>query len=761
MLAAQPRKRPDSGRKRENPVCKLDLSSVIEASEDAIVCLDLEGIVVSWNRGAAAIYGYTAEEMLGKPIALLAPADRANEERSILETVRTGDRVQQLETVRIRKNAVLIDVSITVSPIRQAGHVVGAWHAAREISERKRLEAANAQLSAVIGSSEDAIISTDTSGRIKTWNDAAERTFGYTAAEAMDRYIGWLAPEDRQKEEDEILERIRTGQRIDHFETVRTKNGIGPIHVSLTVVPIRDRQANLLGASYIAREMTERRRLEAANAQLAAIIQSSEDAIVSKDLTGVIQTWNAGAERVYGWEASEAIGHNIAFLLPPGRVNEEQEILATLRRGGRVEHFETTRLRKDGRLIDVSLGISPIRNSAGRIIGASHVARDVTERKDFELQMQQAQRLESLGVLAGGIAHDFNNLLTGVIGNASLIGELLPGGDPLKPLVDDVTSAAERAAALTAQLLAYSGKGQFVIGPVEVDHLIDEISGLVKASVSKNVALLLDLGHNAPAVEGDKTQLHQLVMNLILNGAEAIGEERPGTVKVRTGSQFLTDAEILGAYAPDGLVAGEYAVIEVTDNGCGMDEETKAKIFDPFFTTKFLGRGLGLAAAMGIVRAHKGAIRVRSAPGEGSTFTVLLPAITTNRRSKLAASKGTVLVVDDEEVVRKTAKICLEKHGYNVVTAANGLEALERFGEARSQIVLVLLDLTMPVMGGEETLRRLHDAGSGVPVVLSSGYTEADARKRFALDGLAGFVQKPYTSTELIQKLESVLRASV
>ena len=761
MLAAQPRKRPVSGRKGENPVCKLDPSSVVELSEDAIVCLDLDGIVLSWNRGASGIYGYAAEEMIGKAIALLAPSDRAHEERSILERVRAGDRVQQLETVRIRKNTVRINVSITVSPIRQAGVVVGAWHVAREISERKRLEAANAQLTAVIRSSEDAIISTDVDGRIKTWNDAAERTFGYTAAEAIDRYIGWLAPPDCQKEESEILAKVKSGERIDHYETVRTKNGAGPIHVSLTVVPIRDRQGNLLGASYIAREMTERRRLEAANAQLAAIIQSSEDAIVSKDLTGMIQTWNAGAERVYGWEPSEAIGRNIAFLLPPGRINEEQEILATLRRGGRVEHFETTRLRKDGRLIDVSLGISPIRDSAGRIIGASHVARDVTERKGFELQMQQAQRLESLGVLAGGIAHDFNNLLTGVIGNASLIAELLPSADPLKPLVDDVTSAAERAASLTAQLLAYSGKGQFVIGPVDVDLLINEISGLVRASISKNVAMVLDLGHSAPPVEGDQTQLHQLVMNLILNGAEAIGEEGHGTVIARTGSQLLTDADTRGAYAADALVPGEYAVIEVGDDGCGMDEETKAKIFDPFFTTKFLGRGLGLAAAMGIVRAHKGAIRVRSTPGAGSTFTVLLPAITTNRRSKLAASKGTVLVVDDEEVVRKTAKVCLERHGYNVLTAANGIEAMERFGEARSQIVLVLLDLTMPVMGGEEALRRLRDAGANVPVVLSSGYTEADARKRFTLDGLAGFVQKPYTSTELIEKLESVLRAGV
>jgi len=657
MLAAQPGKNSPSNRKREPQVCRLDLPAVVEDSPDAIFCMDLAGSILSWNCGATAIYGYTAEEMLGRPAGALAPLDRAEEEHAILQSIRGGRGVRNLETVRAGKGGTRIEVSLTVSPIRQGKRVVGARSIARDISERKRLESANAQLIALIESSE---------------------------------------------------------------------------------------------------KITDRRRLEAANAQLAAIVQSSEDAIVSKDLTGTIQTWNTGAERVYGWAAEEAIGRNISFLLPPARANEEQEILATLRRGERVEHFETTRLRKDGQLIDVSLGISPIRDAEGRITGASHVARDVTEHKRFELQMQQAQRLESLGVLAGGIAHDFNNLLTGVIGNASLIAELLPPCDPLHPLVEEVTTAAERAAALTAQLLAYSGKGQFVIGPVEIDRLIGEISGMVKAAISKNVTFVLDLHHDAPPVEGDRTQIHQLIMNLILNGAEAIGEDRPGSVWVTTESRVLDEEAIRDSFPAERLSPGEYAAIQVRDNGCGMDEETKAKIFEPFFTTKFLGRGLGLAAALGIVNAHKGVIRVDSTPGEGTRFLVLLPASATARRSKHSVS--TVLVVDDEEIVRKTAKVCLEKHGYRVLTAANGLEAVERFRERVAEIDAMILDLTMPVMGGEEALRRLREAGANMPVILSSGYTEADARRRFGANGLATYVQKPYTSAQLMEKLESVLR---
>jgi two-component system, cell cycle sensor histidine kinase and response regulator CckA len=756
MPAPQPDKRPNRSADGKSSPVNLCLPALLEYSEDAIACLDLDGTILSWNPGAAVIFGYTAQEMIGRRISSLAPPDCAPQDADLLEKIRSGEAVQKLETMCLRKGGMLIDVSLTVVPVYQGKRLVGASYIASDMTAGKRLEAAGAQLNALVESSEDAIVSTDFEGQIRTWNIAAERIFGFTAKEAIGRNMRWLTPAERLAEETGILEAVKRGERIDHFETVRV-GPAGAVPVSLTIVPVRDGKGALLGTLYIAREITERRRLEAANAQLAAIVQSSEDAIVSKDLTGIIRTWNAGAERVYGWSAEEAIGHNISFLLPEERANEEQAILATLRRGERVEHFETTRLRKDGRLIDVSLGISPIRDSTGHITGASHVARDVTERKRFELQMQQAQRLESLGVLAGGIAHDFNNLLTGVIGNASLIAELLPPGDPVKPLVDDVTKAAERAASLTSQLLAYSGKGQFVIGPVDLDRLLEETSGLVRASISKNVAVVLDLHHNAPPVQGDQTQMHQLLMNLILNGAEAIGEDRPGTVRVRTGSLLLDEAAIRNSFPADRLAAGEFAVVEVRDDGCGMDEETRAKIFDPFFTTKFMGRGLGLAAALGIVNAHRGAIRVDSRPGEGSTFTVLLPASPATRHSN-ATAKATILVVDDEEIVRKTAGIVLEKHGYRILTATNGQEAIDLFAKGATQIDLLLLDLTMPVMGGEETLRRLREAGIQLPVVLSSGYTEADARRRFAADRLAGFIQKPYASGQLLEKLEKVLR---
>ena len=734
------------------------LASLVESSEDAIVSKDLDGKILTWNRGAAALYGYSAEEMVGQSIGALVPPDRIAEEERILAQIRAGLRVQHFETVRVQKNGRPIHVSLTISPVRQGNRIIGASHVARDISERKRLESGNAQLAAIVASSADAIISTDLDGTIQTWNASAERIYGYSRAEALERNIRFLMPAGCDEEEAEILDKIRRAQHVEHFDTLRFCKGGLPIYISLTVSPIRDRTGRVTGASHVAREITERRRLEAANAQLAAIIEFSEDAIISKDLRGVVQTWNRSAERLYGYSPEEAVGRSISFLLPPERAAEEQEILARIRRGERVEHFETTRLRSDGTLVEVSLSISPIRNMAGIAVGASHVARDITARKKFEEQMRQTQRLESLGVLAGGIAHDFNNLLTGIIGNASLISDTLSSRMPERSYLDELLKAAERAADLTKQMLAYAGKGQFFVGPINISDAVEEIAALVKSSVPKTTMVRLDLGSDVPMVDADLSQIQQLVMNLIINGAEATMDRGSGTVVVKTGMQWLDHEQIPVGSRSHEFPPGNYAYVEVRDDGCGMDEKTLAKIFDPFFTTKFTGRGLGLAAALGIVNAHRGAIRVESSPGEGTTFRVFLPVSSKRVYPPVVQPvKDTILVVDDEETVRRVAKSTLENYGYRVILASNGEEALELFRDMAKSIVLVILDVTMPVLSGEETLPRLREIRE-VPVLMSSGHHEDEAMRRFGRKAIAGFLQKPYTSMRLREKVDAALK---
>jgi two-component system cell cycle sensor histidine kinase/response regulator CckA len=617
-----------------------------------------------------------------------------------------------------------------------------------------------AQLAAIVESSDDAIISKTLQGVILTWNAGAERVYGYTAAETIGRPMAMLLPDDRPHEEAKILSRIASGQRVEHFETVRRTKSGDLIDVSLTISPTCDRSGRITGASHIARNITDRRRLDERLQQIAAIVEFSDDAIVSKTLEGRILTWNAAAERVYGYPAAEAIGRDMAMLLPPDRPDEEADILRRIGRGERVEHFETVRRTRNGDLIDVSLTISPTRDRAGKITGASHVARDITERKRLDEQLRHTQKLESLGVLAGGVAHDFNNLLTGILGNTSLALETVSPGNPAKAFLEDVLSASERAASLIRQLLAYAGKGNFVIEPINLSKLIREIGRLILTSVSKNVQLLLELRDDLPLVSADASQLQQLIMNLVINGAEAIPPDANGTVLVTTGVQEV-DSNSPGVAG--GLTPGKYVTLEVRDTGCGMDEATLSRIFDPFFTTKFTGRGLGLSAVQGILRGHKGAIEVHSRPGQGTTFKVLLPQTYDRTEPDAVPAPSTraagelILVVDDEDIIRRTAKSMLERHGYKVLVAEDGLRGVELFQISSDKVAAVILDMTMPVMGGEETLRRLKEIRPGVKVLLSSGYSESEAIRRFAGKGLSGFLQKPYTSSVLSQKIRAIL----
>ena len=357
---------------------------------------------------------------------------------------------------------------------------------------------------------------------------------------------------------------------------------------------------------------SRRAREEQVSAQLRAIVESSEDAVISTDLDGYIQSWNRSAEAIFGFTAAEAVEHPLSLLLPPTRPDQETEVVERVRHGVHVKQFETERVRKDGRKIQVSLTISPIFSPSGSLIGVSHLARDISERKAFEEQLRQTQKLESLGVLAGGLAHDFNNLLTDIMGNASLVMDELPGGSKAHGRMREVLQAGEQVAELIRQMLAYAGKGRFVVEKLDLSAVINELMPLLRTSVPRKVEFGLRLEENPPPVEADRTQIQQLVMNLAVNAAEAI-EDGHGTVSITVFSRLAG--------------AGREVILQVADTGCGMNEETRDRIFDPFFTTKFTGRGLGLAAVMGIIRAHRGTISVDSIPGRGSKFTVALPCV--------------------------------------------------------------------------------------------------------------------------------------
>lgn len=499
--------------------------------------------------------------------------------------------------------------------------------------------------------------------------------------------------------------------------------------------------------------------------RLELLLESSGEGIFGLDREGICTFVNGAALEMLGHPREALLGRVLHEVVhhrrPDGALYPRSEcpIYSVLLHGepqrGRDEMF----FRADGSSFPIEFSAHPIRRGADSD-GMVVTFTDISERKRTEEHLLQTAKLESVGVLAGGIAHDFNNILTGIMGNASLVLESLDPKDHSRDLLADVVRSSERAADLTRQMLAFAGKGQFVLEPVDVSQAIQNVAELLGASLPKTARLRLQLAPGLPKFQADPRQIQQLAFNLVINAGEAT-IDRGGLVTVETGVRELAEpAE--GEPSFGAIPHGRYVYLSVADDGVGMDPATRARIFDPFFSTKFAGRGLGLAAAMGIARAHHGAIRVESEPGRGSRFEVLFPVEApaqpeAQTEREAGHARGTVLVVDDEDIVRSTTRAMLERKGYRVLLAENGREAVDIFREHAGEVALVLLDLTMPVMSGEEAARYLRAIKHDIPILVSSGYPEGEVTRRFAGTRVRGYVRKPYTSAALLEKIQDAL----
>jgi PAS domain S-box-containing protein len=570
-----------------------------------------------------------------------------------------------------------------------------------------------------------------------------------------------------------------TGNAVD-FE-VEIIDGEGrPRWFYNRVGPVREegRTVNLIVA---ARDITKRKRAEQATEEqrvlLATILSHAAGGIAVFNAEGNVLFLNEAARRLAGLPdtATALAGRPESWVTVYDKDGQlipcEEWHLAKALAGERSIDVELHIVPKSGGgEFDILLSAVPVRDANGRIVGCvatsldlSSLKRAEVERRKLEAQMQHAQKLESLGVLAGGIAHDFNNLLVGILGNADLALLELPPSSPVREYLEDVVRAAQRASELSHQMLAYSGKGRFVVEPIVLNDLIREMAHLLDVSISKKALLRYNYDRNLPAILADATQIRQVIMNLITNASDALGGES-GVVAVTTGVLHCDQAYFMDTFLNDQLPEGQYVYLEVTDTGCGMDSETRARVFDPFFTTKFTGRGLGLAAVLGIVRGHKGTLKVYSEPGKGSVFKVFFPACaaeapkgTPENVSKPAwSSSGSVLLVDDEEVVRNVTQRMLERLGFTVVAVPDGEEAVRLFKDRPDEFACVLLDFTMPGMDGDATFGELRRVRNSVPVILISGYSEQDVTSRFGNRGFVGFLQKPFPLTQLAEKLRTV-----
>ena len=539
-----------------------------------------------------------------------------------------------------------------------------------------------------------------------------------------------------------------------------------PVEVSLSAVKLGERL--LLQA--IVRDITARKLTEDKLRESDLSLRAVSQGVI---LTGPDQNirWvNEAFTTITGYQLNEVIGRNSRLLQGPlTDPKVVQEIRQALERA---EAFsgEILNYRKDGTPHWNDLSISPGRDEQGRLSCFVGIMRDVTERKQahqereqLDRKMQEAQKLESLGVLAGGIAHDFNNLLTSILGNTNLLDVELPPGSPLREYTAQIAQTSQRAAGLCQQMLAYSGRGRFVVERLELSRLVVETTQLLQLSISKKVTLSLQLEEGLPAMEADTSQLHQVLMNMVINASEAIGDQG-GVITIFTGLTTVESSYFKDALGAPDLPAGEYLFLEVADDGCGMSAETQRKIFDPFFTTKFTGRGLGLAAVLGIVRGHKGALTVRSVLGKGTSFRLLFPLASRLKEAEAKQSidhtaneQGTILVVDDDESLRRTITRILRHFSFTSVVASDGREAMALFGADPGRFALVLLDLTMPNMDGLETFTALQQVSPGVRVVLMSGYNQQESMGRFSGNKPVGFLQKPFSLSALQQMIQRVL----
>ncbi len=537
------------------------------------------------------------------------------------------------------------------------------------------------------------------------------------------------------------------------------------VQTSIAVIVL----TSLMLAAVMAERDAGARALAASESRFRALYNNTPVMLHSIDTDRRIVSVSDYWLRAMGYTRAEVLGRrSTEFMTPQSAEYATTTVLPEFFRNDEVRDVEYQFVRKDGQILDVLLSAIAERDLDGKLVDGMAVLNDITtrkraetERQQIEVKLQEAQKLESLGLLAGGIAHDFNNLLTGILGSATLARQQKDGKGLITNL-EQIEQSAERAADLCRQMLAYAGQGRFQILPLDISKTIQETLTLINTSIGKRVTLELSLARNLPAVDGDATQIRQIIMNLVMNASEAIGDD-PGVIQVRTGAMFAEHDYLATSHLSPDLPAGTYVFLEVADTGHGMTLETQARIFDPFFSTKFTGRGLGLAAVLGIVRSHRGALWVSSKPGHGTTFRLLLPgtnAVPSTVAPRLATptwnSAGLVLVIDDEPSVRAVTKRMLEACGLSVRTARDGEEGLALFREYQEDVSLVLLDLTMPGINGEEVFAHIRAMDADVPVVLMTGFSEQEASTRFGGDGLAGWLQKPFRIEAVRELLQQV-----
>ena len=636
-----------------------------------------------------------------------------------------------------------------------------AEQALRESEERYRT---------LVEASMDAIYLESLEGEVLDCNEAACEMLGYGKDELIGLNVSDLLPEDKLHMLPKIVEKLLSdGESFIEGENLRKDGSIVPVETRARVIDTPAGRRVVVYVRDISRRKQSEKELIESEKRFRSFMDQLPGAVFLKDSESRYIYINRFMRKAFNADESW-IGRPTSECFPMDEAHSLMqhdrdafdksysiEIQKVVDSNGKERHFQIHKFR-----------ISKGENENDMLGG---IGLDITDklhaekaREKLEAQIQHTQKLESLGVLAGGIAHDFNNILMAILGYADLALLDTPRDSPAVSSLHEIEKATRNAADLSKQMLAYSGKGTFQIIKLNVNEIIQEMTHLLEISISKNAVIKYNLHDDLPPIEADPSQIRQIIMNLVTNASDAL-DKTSGVISITTNLMECDMDYLSTTYMNYQLPDGKYVYLEVSDTGSGMDEETLSKLFDPFFTTKSTGRGLGLSAVLGIIRGHRGTVKVYSELGKGTSFKILIPSVEgepehismPNESEQDILQKGTLLLVDDESSILDIGKAMLEKTGYTVITSSDGREALEIFKEKHEEIDCVILDLTMPHMDGEETFREMRRVQNDVCVIVSSGYNNQDVTRRFIGKGLAGFIQKPYRLSELITKLKEVI----
>ncbi len=738
-------------------------SRVFHASPDAINLTRLDdGTYLEVSEGFEKLTGWTRAEVLGRTsLEMNIWVDPTDRTRMIQLIKDRGEFVGEELAFRRKDGSTL--VGLMSAKIMEVGGIPGLLTITRDISVRRAAEAAlrtaEQRLRTVLANSQAIIYQLDPAGRFLLSEGLGLADLGLVPGAVLG-----LSALDLYREDPETLDQIR--RALGGEASRQITHAVGRTFDN-SLTPVFDEQGLLESVIGIATDITERQQIEEALRAERGLFVGGPVMIIRWRATPPwrVDYVSPNVQALLGYRPEDLTSGQIEFdaLLHPEdrpRVHVESELL----RGKGSTHYEQQyRLRNTAGEYRWFHDFTAISNPEAEAPYYLGYMLDITDRRQAEDVLRQSQKLESLGILAGGIAHDFNNLLTVVLGNLNLAQLHLPDPSPAQPYLDRMEATVLRATELTKQMLAYSGRGHFLVQPQDLNEVVREVTHLLEVSISKKVRLEYDLESSLPAIHADAAQIQQVVMNLVTNASDAIGDH-DGMIHLTTSSALLDEQDLERAYRGGPPAPGRYVLLEVADTGCGMTSDVLAKIFDPFYTTKTAGRGLGLSAMLGILKGHGAGLRIRSEPGRGSSFRICFPASEESPSEPNAGSlhaafqplRGRILLVDDEQLILETMSSALNALGLEVTTAGDGLEALARFQEGL-RFDLVLMDLTMPRLDGREAFQAMHSLDASIPIVLSSGFTESDSLKTLSGIGPAAFIQKPYQLDELHRVLQRVL----